>query len=99
MDPEMMSTMPKGLTAATGMDALTHPLGALYDTPHGIANAIILPTVMEYNAEATGEKYREIARAMGVAGVDSMSQEEYRKAAVDAVKKLSEDVGLSLIHI
>lgn len=87
-----MSTMPKGLTAATGMDALTHPLGALYDTPHGIANAIILPTVMEYNAEATGEKYREIARAMGVAGVDSMSQEEYRKAAVDAVKKLSEDV-------
>lgn len=94
MDPEMMSTMPKGLTAATGMDALTHPLGALYDTPHGIANAIILPTVMEYNAEATGEKYREIARAMGVAGVDSMSQEEYRKAAVDAVKKLSEDVGI-----
>lgn len=94
VDPEMMCTMPKGLTAATGMDALTHPLGALYDTPHGIANAIILPTVMEYNAEATGEKYREIARAMGVAGVDSMSQEEYRKAAVDAVKKLSEDVGI-----
>lgn len=161
VDPEMMSTMPKGLTAATGMDALTHaiegyitagawelsdmfhlkaieiisrslrgaventpqgredmalgqyvagmgfsnvglgivhsmahPLGALYDTPHGIANAIILPTVMEYNAEATGEKYREIARAMGVAGVDSMTQEEYRRAAVDAVKKLSEDVGI-----
>ncbi len=161
VDPEMMSTMPKGLTAATGMDALTHaiegyitagawelsdmfhikaieiiarslrgavnneaegregmalgqyvagmgfsnvglgivhsmahPLGALYDTPHGIANAIILPTVMEYNAEATGEKYREIARAMGVAGVDSMTQEEYRKAAVDAVKKLSADVGI-----
>ena len=161
VDPEMMSTMPKGLTAATGMDALTHaiegyitagawelsdmfhikaieiiarslrgavnneaegregmalgqyvagmgfsnvglgivhsmahPLGALYDTPHGIANAIILPTVMEYNAEATGEKYREIARAMGVAGVDAMSQEEYRKAAVDAVKKLSADVGI-----
>ena len=161
VDPEMMSTMPKGLTAATGMDALTHaiegyitagawelsdmfhikaieiiarslrgavnneaegregmalgqyvagmgfsnvglgivhsmahPLGALYDTPHGIANAIILPTVMEYNAEATGEKYREIARAMGVAGVDSMTQEEYRKAAIDAVKKLSEDVGI-----
>ncbi len=161
VDPDMMSTMPKGLTAATGMDALTHaiegyitagawelsdmfhlkaieiiarslraavnnepagrtdmalgqyvagmgfsnvglgivhsmahPLGALYDTPHGIANAIILPTVMEYNAEATGEKYREIARAMGVAGVDSMSQEEYRKAAIDAVKKLSEDVGI-----
>lgn len=161
VDPEMMSSMPKGLTAATGMDALTHaiegyitagawelsdmfhikaieiiarslrgavantpegredmalgqyvagmgfsnvglgivhsmahPLGALYDTPHGVANAIILPTVMEYNAEATGEKYREIARAMGVSGVDSMTQEEYRKAAIDAVKKLSEDVGI-----
>ncbi len=161
VDPEMMSSMPKGLTAATGMDALTHaiegyitgaawelsdmfhlkaieiigrslraavandpkgredmalgqyvagmgfsnvglgivhsmahPLGALYDTPHGVANAIILPTVMEYNASATGEKYREIARAMGVAGVDAMSQEEYRKAAIDAVKKLSEDVGI-----
>ena len=161
VDPDMMSSMPKGLTAATGMDALTHaiegyitagawelsdmfhlkaieiiaknlrgaventkegregmalgqyvagmgfsnvglgivhsmahPLGALYDTPHGVANAIILPTVMEYNAEATGEKYREIARAMGVEGVDAMSQEEYRKAAIDAVKKLSEDVGI-----
>ena len=161
VDPDLMSSMPKGLTAATGMDALTHaiegyitagawelsdmfhlkaieiisknlrgaventkegregmalgqyvagmgfsnvglgivhsmahPLGALYDTPHGVANAIILPTVMEYNAEATGEKYREIARAMGVEGVDSMSQEEYRKAAIDAVKKLSEDVGI-----
>ena len=74
--------------------SMAHPLGALYDTPHGVANAIILPTVMEYNAEATGEKYREIARAMGVAGVDEMSQEEYRKAAVDAVKKLSLDVGI-----
>lgn len=162
IDPDMMSSMPKGLTAATGMDALTHaiegyitkgawelsdmfhlkaieliskslrgaventeegregmalgqyiagmgfsnvglgivhsmahPLGAFYDTPHGIANAIILPTVMEYNAESTGEKYREIARAMGVKGVDEMSQEEYRKAAVDAVKKLSEDVGIA----
>ncbi len=161
VDSEMMATMPKGLTAATGMDALTHaiegyitagawelsdmfhikaieiiarslrgavdntpegradmalgqyvagmgfsnvglgivhsmahPLGALYDTPHGVANAIILPTVMEYNAEATGEKYREIARAMGVSGVDAMSQEEYRKAAIDAVKKLSADVGI-----
>ena len=161
VDPEMMSSMPKGLTAATGMDALTHaiegyitagawelsdmfhlkaieiisrslrnavantpegradmalgqyvagmgfsnvglgivhsmahPLGALYDTPHGVANAIILPTVMEYNAPATGEKYREIARAMGVQGVDYMTQEEYRKAAVDAVRKLSEDVGI-----
>lgn len=161
VDPDMMSSMPRGLTAATGMDALTHaiegyitkgawtlsdmfhieairlissslrgaventkegregmalgqyvagmgfsnvglgivhsmahPLGALYDTPHGIANAIILPTVMEYNAPATGEKYREIARAMGVKGVDEMSQDEYRKAAVDAVKKLNEDVGI-----
>ena len=161
VDPEMMSSMPKGLTAATGMDALTHaiegyitagawelsdmfhlkaieiisrslrnavantpegradmalgqyvagmgfsnvglgivhsmahPVGALYDTPHGVANAIILPTVMEYNAPATGEKYREIARAMGVQGVDSMTQEEYRKAAIDAVRKLSEDVGI-----
>ena len=74
--------------------SMAHPLGALYDTPHGVANAIILPTVMEYNAEATGEKYREIARAMGVEGVDSMTQEEYRKAAIDAVKKLSQDVGI-----
>ena len=161
VDPDMMSSMPKGLTAATGMDALTHaiegyitkgawelsdmfhlkaieiisrslrgavsntkegrtdmalgqyvagmgfsnvglgivhsmahPLGALYDTPHGVANAIILPTVMEYNAPATGEKYREIARAMSVKGVDEMSQEEYRKAAIDAVKQLSKDVGI-----
>jgi lactaldehyde reductase len=164
VDSEMMSSMPKGLTAATGMDALTHaiegyitkgaweltdtlhlkaieiisrslrsavnnepkgredmalgqyvagmgfsnvglgivhsmahPLGAFYDTPHGIANAVILPYVMEYNADATGEKYREIARVMGVQGVDSMSQEEYRKAAIDAVKKLSEDVGIPKI--
>ncbi|MCM1023863.1 MAG: lactaldehyde reductase [Prevotella sp.] len=161
VDPDMMETMPKSLTAATGMDALTHaiegyitlgawelsdmfhlkaieiiarslrgavantkegrldmalgqyvagmgfsnvglgivhsmahPLGALYDTPHGVANAIILPTVMEYNAPATGEKYREIARAMGVKGVDEMSQEQYRKAAIDAVKQLSQDVGI-----
>ncbi len=161
VDPDMMSTMPKGLTAATGMDALTHaiegyitkgawelsdmfhlkaieiiarslrnavdntdegradmalgqyiagmgfsnvglgivhsmahPLGALYDTPHGVANAILLPTVMEYNADCTGEKYREIARAMGVKGVDNMTQEEYRKAACDAVKQLSSDVGI-----
>ena len=161
VDPDMMSSMPKGLTAATGMDALTHaiegyitagawelsdmfhlkaieiiarslrdavadtpegradmalgqyvagmgfsnvglgivhsmahPLGALYDTPHGVANAIILPTVMEYNAEATGDKYKYIAKAMGVAGTDQMSEAEYRKAAIDAVKKLSEDVGI-----
>ncbi len=161
VDPNMMSSMPKGLTAATGMDALTHaiegyitkaawemsdmfhleairliskhlrgavantpegregmalgqyiagmgfsnvglgivhsmahPLGAVYNTPHGVANAIILPTVMEYNAPATGEKYREIARAMGVKGVDEMSQEEYRKAAIDAVRQLSLDVGI-----
>lgn len=161
VDSDMMSSMPKGLTAATGMDALTHAiegyitkgawemtdmfhlkaieiisrslraavkgekegregmalgqyvagmgfsnvglgivhsmahaLGAVYDTPHGVANAIILPIVMEYNAPATGEKYREIARAMGVKGVDDMTQDEYRKAAVDAVKKLSADVGI-----
>jgi lactaldehyde reductase len=161
VDPEMMASMPKGLTAATGMDALTHaiegyitagawelsdmfhlkaieiisrslraavantpegrtdmalgqyiagmgfsnvglgivhsmahPLGALYDTPHGVANAIILPTVMEYNAEATGDKYKYIAQAMGVKGTEDMSQEEYRKAAIDAVRKLSEDVGI-----
>lgn len=161
VDPDMMSTMPKGLTAATGMDALTHaiegyitkgawelsdmfhikaieiiaknlrgaventpegrtemalgqyiagmgfsnvglglvhsmahPLGAVYDTPHGVANAIILPTVMEYNAPATGEKYRNIAKAMGVENVDAMSLEDARKAAVDAVRKLSEDVGI-----
>ena len=161
VDPDMMASMPKGLTAATGMDALTHaiegyitkgawemsdmfhlkaieiiakslrgavnntpegregmalgqyiagmgfsnvglgivhsmahPLGAVYDTPHGVANAIILPTVMEYNAPATGEKYREIAKAMGVEGVDAMSLEDARKAAIDAVKKLSADVGI-----
>ena len=73
---------------------MAHPLGALYDTPHGIANAIILPTVMEYNAPVTGEKYRDIAKAMGVKGTENMSQEEYRKAAVDAVKQLSKDVGI-----
>ena len=161
VDPDMMSTMPKGLTAATGMDALTHaiegyitggawemsdmfeikaieliaknlraavngcpegregmalgqyiagmgfsnvglgivhsmahPLGAVYDTPHGVANAIILPTVMEYNADVTGEKYRDIAKAMGVEGTDAMTIEEARKAAVAAVRKLSEDVGI-----
>ena len=164
VDPDMMSSMPKGLTASTGMDALTHAiegyttkaawemtdmfhlkaieliskslrgavantkegregmalgqyiagmgfsnvglgiahsmahtLGAVYDTPHGVACAMMLPIVMEYNQECTGEKYREIARAMGVAGVDEMSQEEYRKAAIDAVKKLSADVGIPSI--
>ena len=161
VDPDMMSTMPKGLTAATGMDALTHaiegyitkgawelsdmfhlkaieiisrslrgavantpegrkdmalgqyvagmgfsnvglgivhsmahPLGALYDTPHGVANAILLPTVMEYNAPATGDKYRDIAKAMGVEGTESMSIEDARKAAVEAVRQLSKDVGI-----
>ena len=161
VDPEMSASMPKGLCAATGMDALTHaiegyitkgaweltdmlhlkaieiiarslrksvagdidgreemaigqyiagmgfsnvglgivhsmahPLSALYDTPHGVACATILPTVLEYNAEATGEKYREIARAMGVEGVDTMTQEEYRKAAVQAVRQLGQDVGI-----
>ena len=74
--------------------SMAHSLGAVYDTPHGVANAILLPTIMEYNAPCTGEKYREIARAMGVAGVDAMGQEEYRKAAVEAVKKLSADVGI-----
>lgn len=161
VDPDMMSSMPKGLTASTGMDALTHaiegyttkaawemtdmfhikaieliakhlkgaventpegregmalaqyiagmgfsnvglgivhsmahPLGALYDTPHGIANAIILPTVMEYNASYTGEKYREIARAFGVEELEKMSQEEYRTAAIQVVKKLSKEIGI-----
>ena len=161
VDPEMMDSMPKGLTASTGMDALTHAiegyttqaawemtdmfhleaiklisanlrnavagtkegregmalgqyiagmgfsnvglgiahsmahtLGAVYDTPHGVACAMMLPIVMEYNAEFTGEKYREIARAMGVKGVDEMSVEEYRAAAVNAVKQLSADVGI-----
>ena len=161
IDPEMMASMPKGLTASTGMDALTHAiegyitkgawemtdmfhlkaieiiskslrgaventpegregmalgqyiagmgfsnvglgivhsmahsLGAVYDTPHGVANAILLPTIMEYNAPCTGDKYKYIAKAMGVEGVDEMSQKEYRKAAVDAVKKLSADVGI-----
>ena len=161
VDPDMMASMPRGLTAATGMDALTHaiegyitagawemsdmfhikaieliakhlrgavdntpegregmalgqyiagmgfsnvglgivhsmahPLGALYDTPHGVANAIILPTVMEYNAPATGEKYRDIAKAMGVEGVDTMTLEEARVAAINAVKQLSIDVGI-----
>ena len=74
--------------------SMAHPLGALYDTPHGIANAIILPTVMAYNADATGDKYKYIAAAMGVTGTESMSQEEYRTAAIEAVKKLSTDVGI-----
>ena len=161
VDPDMMSSMPKGLTAATGMDALTHAieglitkgawemtdmfhleairlisenlrgavantaegregmalaqyiagmgfsnvglgivhsmahgLSALYDTPHGVACAIILPTGLEYNAEYSGEKYRALAKAMGVQGTESMTQAEYRKAAIDAVKKLSADVGI-----
>ena len=74
--------------------SMAHTLGAVYDTPHGVACAMMLPIVMEYNQECTGEKYREIARAMGVKGVDNMTQEEYRKAAIDAVKKLSADVGI-----
>jgi lactaldehyde reductase len=74
--------------------SMAHSLGAVYDTPHGVANAIILPTVMEYNAPATGDKYKYIAKAMGVPGVEQMSQEEYRKAAVDAVRKLASDVGI-----
>ena len=161
VDPDMMATVPKGLTAATGMDALTHaiegyitkgawtlsdmfhikaieiiaenlakavendpvgrenmalgqyvagmgfsnvglgivhsmahPLGALYDTPHGVANAIILPTVMEYNAPYTGEKYRDIAKAMGVKDTEKMTIEEARKAACDVVAALSKKVGI-----
>ncbi len=161
VDPDMMATMPSGLTAATGMDALTHAiegyitkgawemtdmfhlkaieviarslrsavkgedagrvgmalgqylagmgfsnvglgivhsmahgLGALYDTPHGVANAILLPSIMTYNAPCTGTKYKDIAIAMGVEGVENMTQEEYRKAAVDAVRQLSIDVGI-----
>lgn len=74
--------------------SMAHTLGAVYDTPHGVACAMMLPIVMEYNQECTGEKYREIARAMGVKGVDEMSQDEYRKAAIEAVKKLSVDVGI-----
>lgn len=74
--------------------SMAHPLGAVYDTPHGVANAIILPTVMEYNAEATGDKYKYIAKAMGVEGTENMTVEEYRKAAIDAVKQLSHDVGI-----
>ena len=160
IDAKMMSSMPKGLTASTGMDALTHaiegyttlgaweltdmmhlkaieiisrslrkavendpqgredmalgqyiagmgfsnvglgvvhgmahPLGAFYDTPHGIANAVLLPYVMEYNAEYTGEKFKYIAAAMGV-DTTGMSQAEYRAAAVNAVKQLSKDVGI-----
>ena len=73
---------------------MAHSLGAVYDTPHGVANAILLPTVMEYNAPATGEKYRDIAKAMGVEGTEKMTQAEYRKAAVDAVRQLSIDVGI-----
>ena len=74
--------------------SMAHSLGAVYDTPHGVANAILLPTVMEYNAPVTGDKYKYIAAAMGVEGVERMSQDEYRKAAVDAVKKLAADVGI-----
>ncbi|MFA7119484.1 MAG: iron-containing alcohol dehydrogenase, partial [Sphaerochaetaceae bacterium] len=78
-----------------GVDhAMAHPLSAFYDTPHGVACAILLAPIMEYNKDYTGEKYREIARVMGVKGVDSMSQSEYRQAAIDAVKKLGSDVGI-----
>ncbi|QNS15574.1 lactaldehyde reductase [Mannheimia bovis] len=74
--------------------SMAHPLSAYYDTPHGIANAVLLPYVMEFNKNYTGEKYREIARAMGVKGVDEMSQEEYRNAAIKAVQQLSQNVGI-----
>ncbi|MBR0470222.1 MAG: iron-containing alcohol dehydrogenase, partial [Clostridia bacterium] len=78
--------------------SIAHTLGAHYDTPHGVACPMMLPIVMEYNQEYTGEKYREIARAMGVEGVDNMSQDEYRKAACEAVKKLSADVGIPAVN-
>lgn len=78
-----------------GIDhSMAHPLSAVYDIPHGTACAILLAPVLKFNAPATGERYREVARAMGVAGVDEMSQEEYRKAAIEAVAKLSADVGI-----
>ena len=78
-----------------GVDhSMAHTLSAYYDMPHGKACATLLPAVMTYNADSTGEKYREIARAMGVKGVDDMTQAEYRKAAIDAVSKLAEDVGI-----
>lgn len=160
VDPDMMSTMPKGLTAATGMDALTHAiegyttaaaweladclnleaikliaanlrkavnndpegreamalgqfvtgmafsnvglgiahsmahtLGAVYDTPHGVACAMMLPIVMEFNQDATGDKFKYIAEAMGV-DTTGMDQAAYRKAAIDAVRQLSVDVGI-----
>ena len=80
-----------GLGVVHGM---AHPLSAFYNTPHGVANAVLLPYVMEFNAPYTGEKFREIARAMGVKGVDKMSQEEYRRAAIDAVKQLKKDVNI-----
>ena len=76
------------------LGSMAHALGAVYDTPHGVANAILLPTVMAYNADATGEKYRDIAKAMGVEGTEKMTQEEYRRAAVEAVAQLSKDVGI-----
>jgi len=74
--------------------SMAHCLGAVYDTPHGVANAILLPTIMEYNAPVTGDKYKYIAAAMGVEGVEAMSQDEYRKAACDAVRQLGQDVGI-----
>ena len=74
--------------------SIAHTFSAHYDTPHGVACAVMLPVVMEFNKEYTGEKFREIARAMGVKGVDEMSQEEYRQAAIDAVKQLGKDVGI-----
>ena len=74
--------------------SMAHGLSALYDTPHGVACAILLPVGLEYNADYSGEKYRDLAKAMGVADVDSMTRAEYRRAAIDAVKKLSQDVGI-----
>ena len=80
-----------GLGLVHGM---AHPLGAFYSTPHGVANAVLLPHIMAYNADFTADKFRDIAKAMGVVGTESMSIEQARQAAVDAVKQLNQDVGI-----
>lgn len=82
-----------------GIDhSMAHTLSAHYDTPHGVACAMFLPITMEFNRDYSGERYREIARVMGVEGVDQMSQEEYRDAAINAVKQLSKDVGIPTVN-
>ena len=74
--------------------SMAHPLSAVYDIPHGKACAMLLTAVLKFNAPETGEKYREIARVMGVADVDAMDQETYRQAAIDVIQKLADDVGI-----